>query len=125
MISPTLAAQAGDGRHKLAAAASPNSLLVSLVSVPGQASNQADDTLSLCFHAHAALVLLGLTRERALVNTFALVHSIASTTLPRVLPDVDPSPEFIGLPRITVLCLVVSSESERSALANSTTWWAP
>ena len=55
MISPTLAAQAGDGRHKLAAAASPNSLLVSLVSVPGQASSQADDTLSLCLHAHAAL----------------------------------------------------------------------
>ena len=92
MISPTLAAQAGDGRHKLAAAASPNSLLVNLVSVPGQANNHADDTLSLCLHAHAALVLLGLTSERAFVSTFALVHSIASTTLPRVLPDVDPSP---------------------------------
>ena len=62
------------------------------MSVPGQASSQADDTLSLCFQAQAALVLLGRTSSRAFAKTFALEHSIASTTLPLVLPDVDPSP---------------------------------
>ena len=87
-ISPTLAAQAGEWRHRFAAAASANSLLDSLVSGPGQAKSQADDTLSLCFQAQAALVLLGLTSSRAFAKTFALVHSIASTTL----PDVDPYP---------------------------------
>ena len=54
------------------------------MSVPGQAKSQADDTLSLCFQAQAALVLLGLTSSRAFAKTLALVHSIASTTLPLV-----------------------------------------
>ena len=80
MVSPTLSAQAGEVRHKFAAAASANSLLESLVSGPGQAKSQAEDTLSLCLQAHAALVLLGLMRSSAFAKTFALVHSIASTT---------------------------------------------
>ena len=92
IISPTLATQAGEGRQRLAAAASANSLFASLVSGPGQAKSQADDTLSLCFQAQAALVLVGLTSSRALAKTFALVHSIASTTLFLVSPDVEPSP---------------------------------
>ena len=92
MISPTLAAHAGEGRQRFAAAASANSLFVSRVSVPGQARSQADETLSLCLHAQAALVLVGLTSSRALAKTLALVHSIASTTLFLVLPDVEPSP---------------------------------
>ena len=93
MVSPTLSAQAGELRHKFAAAASANSLLESLVSGPGQAKSQAEDTLSLCLQAHAALVLLGLMRSSAFAKTFALVHSIASTTLPLVFPVVDPSPK--------------------------------
>ena len=76
MVSPTLSAQAGEVRHKFAAAASANSLLESLVSGPGQAKSQAEDTLSLCLQAHAALVLLGLMRSSAFAKTFALVHSI-------------------------------------------------
>ena len=60
-VSPTLAMHAGDGRHRFDAAASVNSLLESLVSWPGQANSHAEETLSLCFHAQAALVLLGLT----------------------------------------------------------------
>ena len=76
----------------MAAAASANSLFASLVSGPGQARSQADDTLSLCFQAQTALVLVGLTSSRALAKTLALLHSIASTTLFLVLPDVEPSP---------------------------------
>ena len=93
MISPTLLAQARELRHKFAAAASANSLLESLVSGPGQAKSQAEDTLSLCLQAYAALVLLGLMRSSAFTKTVALVHSIASTTLPLVFPVVDPSPK--------------------------------
>ena len=82
IISPTLAAQAGEGRQRLAAAASANSLFASLVSGPGQAKSQAEDTLSLCFQAQAALVRVGLTSSRALANTFALVHSIIQLLQP-------------------------------------------
>ena len=93
-VSPTLARQAGDGRHKFAAAASVNSLLDILVSGPGQASSQADDTLSRCFHAHAALVVVGLTKLRAFVKIFDLVHSIASTIFFLVSPVVEPPPRL-------------------------------
>ena len=57
----SLVMQAGEGSNKFDADASVNSLLESLVSWPGQANSHAEDTLSLCFHAQAALVLLGLT----------------------------------------------------------------
>ena len=93
MISPTLAAHAGEGIQRFAAAASANSLFVSRVSVPGQARSQADETLSLCLHAQAALVLVGLMSSKDFAKTLALVHSIASTTLPLVFPFVDPSPK--------------------------------
>ena len=78
IISPTLVAHAGDGRQRFAAAASANSLFKSLVSEPGQARSQADETLSLCLQAQAALVLVGLMSSRDFAKTLALVHSIAS-----------------------------------------------
>ena len=93
-VFPTLARQAGDGRHKFAAAASVNSLFDILVSGPGHASSQADDTLSRCFHAHAALVVVGLTKPRAFVKIFDLVHSIASTIFFLVAPVVQPPPRL-------------------------------
>ena len=56
----------------------------------GEARSQADDTLSLCLQAQAALVLVGLMSSRDFAKTLTLVHSIASTTLPLVFPFVDP-----------------------------------
>ena len=53
MVSPTLPAQAGDGRHKLDAAASENSALVREVLWPGIASNHAEEILSRCLLTHA------------------------------------------------------------------------
>ena len=73
MVSPTLSAQAGELRHKFAAAASANSLLESLVSGPGQAKSQAEDTLSLCLQALDILkcsqkVLLGKKLDHAFLT---------------------------------------------------------
>ena len=68
MVSPTLPAQAGDGRHKLDAAASENSALVREVLWPGIARSHADEILSRCLHAHAGLMDFGLTSLRAFCN---------------------------------------------------------
>ena len=47
MTCPNMSAQAGEGRHSAAAAAaSENSALVRVVSGPGNACNQAADSLS-------------------------------------------------------------------------------
>ena len=72
MISPTLVAAAGDGSQRFAAAASANSLFESLVSEPGQARSQADETLSLCLQAQAALVLVGLMSSRDFAKTLVI-----------------------------------------------------
>merc|ERR1712082_399922 len=83
---------AGDGRHRIAAAASLNSALLRVVSCPGMASSQEEDTLSLWHHAHAALVVLGLTSLRDFSRTLALMFSTCSTTLFLVAPETEPSP---------------------------------
>ena len=91
-VSPTLPAQAGEGRHRFVAAASRNSALLRVVSCPGMARSQAEDTLSLCLQAQAALVDLGLTMFRAFTSILALVFSTASVIAFLVAPDTEPLP---------------------------------
>ena len=70
MVSPTLPEQAGDARQRLAAAASANSALLRLVPWPGLARSHAEETLSLCFQAQAALVVFGRTKLSAFFQHF-------------------------------------------------------
>merc|ERR1712082_215571 len=93
MTSPTLPAQAGLGRQRLDAAASANSALVSLVSEHGRACSHAEDTLSRCLQAQAALVLRGRTWSSDLPSKRALVFSTVSIIFPLVAPDTQPSPK--------------------------------
>ena len=100
MVSPILPAQAGEGKHKLVAATSENSAFVSVVSEPGMANTQAEDTLSLCFQLKAALVFGGTNSFRTFVKMLALVFSLASTIRPLVSPETDfPPIPSVGVAR--------------------------
>ena len=61
IVSPTRLLKAGDGKHKLEAAASATSALESIVPGTDIAKSHAEDTLSRCLQAHAALVERGRT----------------------------------------------------------------
>ena len=76
-VSPTKSEQAGLGRHRLAAAASLNSALVRDESAPGKANSQAEEILSLCFHARTGLAFLGWYNASALERSRARDFSLA------------------------------------------------
>ena len=90
--SPTLPLQAGEGKQRLDAPASENSAFESLVPPVGRARSHEEETLSLCFHPHAAVVLLGCTLSSTLFRTLAFSCSPASTRRLLVSPETEPFP---------------------------------
>ena len=63
-----------------------------VVSPPGSASLQAEETLSSCIQAQAALVVLGLTSSNDLASSFEWRSSRAVTTFPLVAPHTESPP---------------------------------
>ena len=92
MTCPSLSAQAGEGRHSEAAAASENSALVRDVSGPGNACNQAADSLSLCSQDQTGRLVRScfgciLPHQFCPSDVTLLCYSPSSTTISRITSD--------------------------------------
>ena len=83
--SPILSLHAGEGKERLAAAASLNSALVRLVSTPGPARIQEEESLSLCLHPMTCLSFLGLCCSNALVRRRDPVSILCGTVSPELI----------------------------------------
>merc|ERR1712218_538001 len=113
MTCPNLSAQAGEGRHSDAAAASENSALVRDVSGPGNACNQAADSLSRWSQDQTGLFVLSWVgcSSSPFFTSLAQVMSRSSATFPLVLPSrEEPPTSATRWPRFS--CMSCSSLQE-------------